>query len=120
MTEKQAMTEFEGTQLGQMMSYVSLDQNIKKLTELQKSIKEELLEQMGAYGIKTINNDILKITRVQASESTSVDLKSFAKKEPTVYAGLLEDYPKVTKRKESIRITVKKVSEWAFGILNRF
>lgn len=107
MAEQNELTTFEKAYLGQMISYASIDQNIKQLTEQQKSIKDDLLQQMGKYDVKSIDNDLLKITRVQASESTSVDLKSFAKKEPTVYAGLLEDYPKVTKRKESIRITVK-------------
>lgn len=102
------VAKFEEENFVLMESFAGLDNEIKRLTELQKSTKEQLLKQMEKYGVKSIDNNVVKITKIEPSESVSVDLKTFQKKEPVNYAQLLEDYPKVTKRKTSIRITVKK------------
>lgn len=102
------VTTFESAAMGDMLSYATLDQTVKQLTQQRDEIKASLLESMSDYGIKSIDNDVVKITRVEPSQSTSVDLKKFEEKEPVEYAQLLEDYTKVTVRKGSIRITVKK------------
>ena len=52
-------------------------------------------------------DDFIKVMVTNPSEVVSIDLKEFQKKEPVAYAELLEDYPKVTKRSESLRITLK-------------
>lgn len=64
---------------------------------------------MLEHGVKSIDNDFVKVTVTKASESesVSVDLKELQKKEPRLYGELVEDYPKVTKRSESVRVTVK-------------
>lgn len=62
---------------------------------------------MLEHGVKSIDNDFVKVTVTKASESVSVDLKKLQKKEPRLYGELVEDYPKVTKRAESVRVTVK-------------
>lgn len=102
------LTTFENEYVAVMANYALLDGQIKQAKEKHDALKNELQEAMQKHDIKSIDNDYLKITRVNASESTSLDLKAFQKEEPVEYAQLLEDYPKVTKRKESIRITVKK------------
>lgn len=62
---------------------------------------------MLEHGVKSIDNDFVKVTVTKASESVNVDLKELQKKEPRLYGELVEDYPKVTKRAESVRVTVK-------------
>ena len=99
---------FEHDHLSDMKSYAVIDQEIKNLTEKRNVFRDSLLEAMEKYDIKSIDNEVMKIIRVDPSESTTVDLKKFEKQEPVDYALLIEDYPKVTKRKGSIRITVKK------------
>lgn len=99
---------FEHDHLSDMRSYAVIDREIKNLTEKRNVFRDNLLEAMEKYGVKSIDNDVVKISLVEPSESITVDLKKFEKQEPVDFAQLLEDYPKVTKRKVSIRITVKK------------
>lgn len=79
----------------------------KKLESDEKKLKTKLEKLMNEYGIKSIDNQFIKITRVNGSTSTSIDVKELEKKEPKFYAELLEDYPKITTRKDSIRFEVK-------------
>mgnify|MGYP004701299911 CR=1 FL=1 len=102
------ITRFDHKYMSDMEGYAVIDREIKNLTEKRNVFRDNLLEAMEKYDVKSIDNDIVKITRVNPSESTTVDLKKFEKQEPVDYAQLIEDYPKITKRKGSIRITVKK------------
>lgn len=102
------ITRFDHKYMSDMEGYAVIDQEIKNLTEKRNVFRDNLLEAMEKYDIKSIDNDVVKISLVEPSESTTVDLKKFEKQEPVDFAQLLEDYPKVTKRKSSIRITVKK------------
>jgi hypothetical protein len=101
------VTVFENEYLPVMANYALLNQQINDAQEKLNGIKKQLIEGMDQYDIKTIDNDYCKITRVEASESTSIDLKAIQKEEPELYGELLEDYPKITKRKATVRITVK-------------
>lgn len=82
-------------------------QQEKELAAKTKQLKADLEKAMDDYGIKSIDNHLLKITRVEASNSTSIDLKKLQEKEPKLYGELLEDYPKVTNRKAYVKFTVK-------------
>lgn len=83
----------------------------KKQQELMKKqeseFKEMLEKAMDDYGIDSINNEYLTISRVKGSTTTSIDLKALEKKEPKLYGELIEDYPKVTTRKPYVKFTVK-------------
>ena len=79
----------------------------KEIEAKEKSFKSELLGLMEDFGVKSIDNEYVRITYIEGSESVGIDMKAFEKAEADVYKGLLEDYPKVTKRSASIRITVK-------------
>ena len=76
----------------------------KKLESDEKKLKTKLEKLMNDYGIKSIDNQYIKITRVNGSTSTSIDTKELEKE---VEGELLEDYPKITTRKDSIRFEVK-------------
>ena len=79
----------------------------KQLEDQEKKIKEDLEKAMDFYEIKSFENQYIKITRVNGSTSTTVDLKEMQKEEPKLYAELLEDYPKVTTRKPYLTFKVK-------------
>lgn len=98
---------FENKYLAQMQQLQQLVSQKKELEKIEKNIKKELEQAMDEHNIKSIDNEFLKITRVEASESVSIDLATMKKKEPDLYDDLLEDYPKVTKRKAYVRFTVK-------------
>lgn len=102
-----SIQEFENKYLQDFKQLRLLEEEKKKLDELSKEAKSKLLDAMLEAGIKSIDNDFIKVMVTNPSESVSVDLKTFQKKEPVAYAELLEDYPKVTKRSESLKITLK-------------
>ena len=81
----------------------------KELEEQEKTVKNQLGEVMDKYGIKSMENEYIKFTRVAASEGKqTVDIDKLAKVEPDLFKDLLVDYPKTTgARKTSVRFEVK-------------
>lgn len=102
-----SIQEFENKYLQDFKQLRLLEEEKKNLEYLSKQAKEKILQEMLKAGVKSIDNDFIKVMVTNSSESVSIDLKAFQKKEPVAYAELLEDYPKVTKRSESLRITLK-------------
>lgn len=108
MSKEFSITEFEEVNKPLMASYVAVKKTIDEYSDLKKKFEAELFSEMVKYDVKSIDNDVLKATIVSASTSESIDIKEFEKQEPVDYAQLKEDYPKITTRKPSLRITVKK------------
>ncbi|WP_207647791.1 hypothetical protein [Eubacterium aggregans] len=88
--------------------------DLVKLTESKKvidkqidEVKSSLETLMKEHGIKSIDNEFIKITSVPSVTSKTVDLKAFKAAEPVDYEDLVMDYPKVTTRKGYVRFTVK-------------
>lgn len=102
-----SIQEFENKYLQDFKQLRLLEEEKKNLEYLSKQAKEKILQEMLKAGVKSIDNDFIKVMVTNPSEVISVDLKAFQKKEPVAYAELLEDYPKVTRRSESLRITIK-------------
>lgn len=98
---------FEQQQIDVMRKLSELNAEKKRLDALDAELREKLTTAMEEYGVTNFKNDYVSITKIDASESVSVDLKALEKKEPECYKGLIEDYPKVTKKKAYVRITVK-------------
>lgn len=98
---------FEDKSLIIAQSLKILKDEKEKIEKEEKDLKKTLEKLFNEYDLKSFKNDYFSITKVAESESKSVDLKNMEKKEPELYAELLEDYPKITKRKAYIRITVK-------------
>lgn len=107
MTNKTEVTPFENDYMVVMEQYQHLTKAEKAIAEQVKNLKVKLEQAMDEYNIKSIDNEFLKITRVEPSESTSIDIKKMKEKEPDLHEELLADYPKVTKRKAYVRFTVK-------------
>lgn len=101
------LVEFNKHHIAKLRELSQLKKAMNEMQEVEKALKAELEEAMDQYDIKTIDNDYIKVTRVAASSSTSIDLKTLEKKENKLYEELLADYPKVTERKASVRFTVK-------------
>ena len=100
---------FEEKYLSVMKDLADATIQKKRLEEQEKKFKGQLEKVMDEYGIKSIDNQFLKIIRVAGSDGkTTVDLDKMQKEEPELYQELLEDYPKTTgKKKASIRFDVK-------------
>lgn len=100
---------FEEQYLSVMQNLAEAVKKKKKIEADEKKFKEQLGKVMDEYGIKSVDNQFLKIIRVAGSEgSQTVDLAKMEKEEPELYADLLKDYPKTTgAKKASIRFDVK-------------
>ncbi|MEK5107056.1 hypothetical protein MHI57_09790 [Cytobacillus sp. FSL K6-0129] len=101
------LTPFENKYLALMSAIAFTAQQEKEIVAKNKELKADLERAMDEYDIKSIDNQLLKITRVAASSSTTVDVKTLKEKEPDLYGELIEDYPKVTNKKAYVKFTVK-------------
>lgn len=102
------IVQFEQKEVALINSLVEFKKMQNKMEVQEKELKANLKKAMEDYGIKQFKNDVITITYVDESESTSIDLKALEKKEPECYSGLLKDYPKVTKKSAYVRFTVKE------------
>lgn len=102
-----SIQEFEERNLDLFNQVKEIERKRKYLDEISRTVKGKLLDAMLENEIKSIDNDFIKVVVTNPSETVSIDLKAFQKNEPVAYAELLEDYPKITKRSESLRITIK-------------
>jgi uncharacterized protein YpuA (DUF1002 family) len=68
-----------------------------------KEIRKQLTDVMGVYGVKNVDNDILKITYVAESTRTTIDSAKLKKD----YPDIAEKYSKTSKVSASVRISVK-------------
>ena len=105
--EKNEVQVFEQQHMEVFQKLSDVVKTKKHLEDQEKKFKEQLEKAMDQYDIKSIDNHFVKITRVNGSTSTSVDLKAMEEKEPKLYAELLEDYPKVSTKKSYLTFKVK-------------
>jgi predicted phage-related endonuclease len=75
----------------------------KKLEEQEKDLKEKLKEAMEKCSIKKFTSDILNITYVAETTSTSVDSKKLKDKHPEIYA----ECSKTSKKSAYVKVEVK-------------
>ncbi|MDU7471642.1 MAG: hypothetical protein E7K92_27630, partial [Serratia marcescens] len=68
---------------------------------------KQLIDAFIKHDVKQLDNDFVKISFVEGSESVTIDLKELQKNEPDLYDELLEDYPKTSVKKSHVRIVVK-------------
>lgn len=92
-----------------MKSIADLSKQKKAIEVQEKKLKAQFEKVFEEHGIKSLENDYLKITRVAAgADSTTIDLKAFEEKEPETFKDILKDYPKKVKGKAGyIRFNVK-------------
>lgn len=79
----------------------------KALEEQEKEIKAVLLDGMKKYHIDSIDNEIMRINLIPASESVAIDTKKWRTEDPDSYHAVEQKFNKRTKKSEYIRITVK-------------
>lgn len=90
-----------------MQRYADLENTIKELEDTKKKVRAEIQEAMEFYGIRSFENDILKLTLVAPSVSTTIDTSALRINDPDTYDSLIEVYPKKTERKQSLRVTIR-------------
>lgn len=106
--ETTAIQVFEQKYMKVFQNLSDLKKEQDRLADIEKKTKAYIEKAMDEYGITSVKNDLITITRIEASESKSIDLTELSKKEPKLYGELLEDYPKVSTKKAYVRFTVAK------------
>ena len=75
----------------------------KQLEEEEKRLKAALVAAMEKYGVKSFENDQIKMTYVAPTSRSTIDSANLKKD----YPGLLEQYTKTSGVAASVRIAVK-------------
>ena len=82
----------------------SIEEKKKKAEEQAKELRAELMKAMEANGVKSFENDLIRITYVAPSTRQSIDSAKLKKEQPAIYAS----YLKSSEVKASLRITIKE------------
>ena len=98
---------FEQQSLALMQQLSEQKHKKEQIEAADAEVRKKLQQAMDQYGIVSFKNELVTISNIPASETTTVDLKKLQEKEPECYQGLIEDYPKVTKKAGYVRILVK-------------
>jgi len=102
--EDTAMQAFNTSAMTIMKNIAELDKQKKALEEKDKEVRDALKQVMDQYGIKSFENDILKVTFVAETTRTSIDSAKLKKDHPDI----AEKYSKTSKVSASVRISVKE------------
>lgn len=103
--EETALQEFnkDNNAVAIMKQIAAISKQKKELEDKEKKVRAALEAAMGQFGIKSFENDILKVTYVAPTTKTTIDSKALKKDKPDVY----EKYANTSNVKASVRITVK-------------
>lgn len=101
--EENPLTVFQTKETKVIQAMADLLKQKKALEEQEKEVRSKLVEAMDAYGVKSFENDILKVTFVAATSRTGIDSAKLKKEMPDIAA----KYSKVTPVAASVKITLK-------------
>lgn len=73
----------------------------------EKEIKSEITNILVENGTDKYEDEQYKVNYIAASESVSIDTTQLKKTSGELYIKLLNDYPKITKRSASLRVSFK-------------
>ena len=99
---KEELQVFENQHLAVFQNLAELTKQKKELEDQEKKVKSQLEKLMDEYGIKSLDNQFIKITRVAENPGKqTIDVDKLLKEEPELHAELLADYPKTTGAKKA-------------------
>ena len=102
--EESALATFKSQHIAVLKQIASVV-NAKKQCEAQeKELKDQLKKAMEEYGVKKFESDILNITYVAETTSTSVDSAKLKK----LYPKIAEECSKTSKKSAYIKVEVKE------------
>ena len=101
------MTVFGERYLALLKEYADLERTVKELEKEKKETREKIMNAMDENGIKSFENELLKMTIVAPSVSTTIDTSALRMNDPDTYDKLIEVYPKTTERRQSLRVTLR-------------
>ena len=101
--EGNEIVAFESAAATTIQTIANIASKKKELDEQEKEMRKKLEETMDLYGIKSFENELIKITYVEPTTRTTVDSAKLKKKYPDVF----RECSKVSEVKGSVRISVK-------------
>lgn len=101
--DQAAVVEFQNSTALMLQSIAQIVTAKKLLEEQEKSMKEKLQAAMEANGIKSFNNDVIKLTYVSATTTSSIDSAKLKKKYPQI----AEECSKTSNKSAYVKIEVK-------------
>ena len=106
---KEELQVFENQHLAVFQNLAEVTKQKKALEDEEKKVKKQLEKLMDEYKIKSLDNQYIKIIRVDANPGKqTIDLDKLLKEEPELHAELLADYPKTSGAKKAyVRFDVK-------------
>lgn len=97
------MTQFQSAVPAAIQQITQLVMMKKQLEDQEKLLKEELTKAMEAYGVKSFDNDQIKLVYVAPTTRSTIDSTRLKKDHPD----LAKEYTKTSDVSASVRITVK-------------
>lgn len=101
--EEVSLQVFENANVDIIRNIADIVTAKKQLEEKEKDLKEKLKIAMEFYGVKKFTSDILNITYVAETTTTTVDSKKLKDKHPEIYA----ECSKVSKKSAYVKVEVK-------------
>lgn len=101
--EETELQVFQRKEAAVIKAMADMLQQKKTLEEQEKKVRAKLVEAMDAYGVKSFENDLLKVTYVAPTSKTTIDSKALKKDLPDVAA----KYSKTSPVAASVRISLK-------------
>lgn len=103
MEEETALQLFQRKETAVIQAMVDLLKSKKALEEQEKTVRARLVDTMEIYGVKSFENELLKVTHVGATTKTTLDSKRLKAEQPEVY----KEYSKTSPVAASVRIALK-------------
>ena len=101
--EESGLVAFQEQQLAVIQKIADVCTAKKQIEAQEKELKDQLKAAMEQYGIKAIDNDVLKITYIAETTATSVDTAKLKKLHPDI----AEQCSKVSQKSAYIKVEVK-------------
>lgn len=102
-SEETALEMFKQQQGMVLREIVNLLTAKKQLDEEEKKLKEKLKEAMEFYGVKKFESDILNITYVAETTTSTIDTSKLKKKYPEI----VKECSRETKKSAYVRVSIK-------------
>ena len=103
-SEETALEMFKQHQGMMLREIIGILNAKKQLEEQEKQLKEKLKEAMEFYGVKKFESDILNITYVPETTTTTIDTSKLKKKYPEI----VKECSRTSKKSAYVKITVKQ------------
>lgn len=98
--EEAGLQAFQQSQLATLNAIASLTSHKKAIEEQEKTMKAALYDAMMKFGVKKFESDVLNLTLVAPSNSTTIDSAKLKKKYPAIAAECSKPNPKAGYVKE--------------------